>query len=109
MCSFSVVFLTWTSINVAPEYKRSVALPLVLTVTNCSGLIGSQIYIPRDAPRYVMGNAVSMSCEIAALFGVCIMYFILRHRNAQKAKLRAEGATTNGKEGDKALDFIHPL
>ncbi|KAK6375710.1 hypothetical protein LTS17_007532 [Exophiala oligosperma] len=109
MATFSVIFLAWVSNNVSPEYKRSVALPFVLTITNCSGLIGSQLYIARDAPRYVMGNAVSMGCEIVAVFGVAVIFWLLRRRNAQKEKLRAEGATTNGLEGDKALGFTYLL
>lgn len=109
MATFSVIFLAWVSNNVSPEYKRSVALPFVLTITNCSGLIGSQLYIARDAPRYVKGNAVSMCCEIVAILGVATMFWLLRRRNAQKEKLRAEGATTNGMEGDKALGFTYLL
>ena len=109
LLSFSTVFFTWIVINISPEYKRSVALGLVTTMVNCSGLVGPQIYLPRDTPRYVMGNAVSMSCEIAALTGVGIMYFMLRSRNAKKVKLLAEGVTENGKEGDEALGFAFLL
>ncbi|EXJ89402.1 hypothetical protein A1O3_02469 [Capronia epimyces CBS 606.96] len=109
MASFSVVFLTWVANNVSPEYKRAVAIPLVLTITNCSGLIGSQLYIPRDSPRYVMGNSVSMSCEIATLLLVGLLYLLLKRRNSLKAKMQAEGSESNGLEGDKGLDFVHPL
>lgn len=107
--SFSVLFLTWISINLSPEYKRSIAIPFVLTITNCSGMVGSQIYITRDAPRYVMGNVVSMCCEIAALILVGALYLTLRRRNAAKNKSRMEGSTTNGKEGDKSLDFVYQM
>lgn len=109
MASLSVVFLTWTSINVSPEHKRSIAIPFVLTITNCSGLIGSQIYIPRDSPRYMMGNGVSLACEFAALMGIGAMFLLLRRRNAKKERLIAEGTTTNGKEGDASLDFRYLL
>ena len=109
LLSFSSVFFTWVVINVSPEYKRSVALALVTTMVNCSGVVGPQVYLPRDTPRYVMGNAVSMSCEVVASLGVVTMYFMLKRRNSKKAKLLAEGATDNGKEGDKALNFTFLL
>jgi hypothetical protein len=34
---------------------------------------------------------------------------LLRYRNNKKAKMIAEGATDNGKEGDRALDFTYIL
>ena len=78
-------------------------------MVNCSGVVGPQIYLPRDSPRYVMGNAVSMSCEAVAFIGVGIMYFMLKRRNSEKAKLLAKGVTDNGKEGDGALNFTFLL
>jgi hypothetical protein len=45
---------------------------------------------------------------VAALLTVAT-YFLLRRRNQQKDKLIAEGATTNGLEGDQALDFKYCL
>lgn len=56
-----------------------------------------------------MGNAVSAGMEVIAILFVIAAWFILRRRNAQKAKLEAEGATTNGNEGDEALDFKYTL
>lgn len=52
-----------------------------------------------------MGNAISMGMEVCAVMGICVIYVILRRRNAVKAKQRAEGIVDNGEKGDKALDF----
>lgn len=56
-----------------------------------------------------MGNAVSLGMETAAMFGIVAIYLLLRYRNNQKEKLIAEGATENGKQGDRALDFKYIL
>lgn len=56
-----------------------------------------------------MGNAVSAGMEALALVVVVFCYFLLRKRNAIKRKLIADGATDNGLEGDRALDFMYAL
>lgn len=103
------MLLTWVSNNLKPDYKRSVGIPLFASLANISGLISSQIYPSSDGPRYVMGNAVSLGMEAAAMFGIVVIYLLLRYRNNQKEKLIAQGATENGKQGDRALDFKYIL
>ncbi len=56
-----------------------------------------------------MVNAISLGMEVIAMVGVIIIYFLLRSRNMKKRKLINEGATENGKGGDKALDFEYIL
>ncbi|KAJ9639170.1 hypothetical protein H2204_003780 [Knufia peltigerae] len=106
---YNTMLLTWVSNNLKPDYKRSVGIPLFASLANISGLISSQIYPSSDGPRYIMGNAVSLGMETAAMFGIVAIYLLLRYRNNQKEKLIAEGATENGKQGDRALDFKYIL
>ncbi|KAL6251349.1 hypothetical protein RBB50_001557 [Rhinocladiella similis] len=106
---YNTMLLTWVSNNLKPDYKRSVGIPLFASLANISGLISSQIYPSSDGPRYVMGNAVSLGMEAAAMFGIVVIYLLLRYRNNQKEKLIAQGATENGKQGDRALDFKYIL
>lgn len=88
-----------------PSYKRSVAISLVISVGNASGLAASQIYPASDGPRYIMGNAISLGAESLSLIGVGLIYLLLKYRMKQKNKLIAEGKESNGKEGDGALEF----
>lgn len=106
---FNALLLTWISINVSPDYKRSVSLPVFASIANISGVLASNIYPSTGSPRYVIGNAVSLSCEVLAILGVVAIYFVFRTRNAQKEKLIAQGVTDNGKEGDRALHFKYLL
>lgn len=107
--SFSALVVTWVTTNLIPDYKRSVGLPFFYSLGNLSGLVSSQLYPSSQGPRYVTGNAVSAGMEGVAVIFVVLTWFLLRRRNTQKAKLIAEGATTNGKEGDMALDFKYCL
>jgi hypothetical protein len=106
---YNAMLLTWVSNNLKPDYKRSVGIPLFASLANVSGLISSQIYPSSGGPRYVMGNAVSLAMEAVAMCGIIAIYLLLRHRNNEKQKLIAQGATDNGKEGDRALDFKYIL
>jgi hypothetical protein len=106
---FSALVVTWVATNLIPDHKRSIGLPLFYSIGNLSGLVSSQLYPSKDGPRYVKGNAVSAGMEVVAIFFVIAAWFVLRRRNQQKEKLIAEGAVTNGKEGDEALDFKYTL
>lgn len=95
----------WLSNNTHPDYKRSIAISIVLSVGNASGMAASQIYPSKDEPRYIMGNAVSLGGDVIALFCVGLMYVLFKYRMREKERLLAEGHTSNGKEDDRGLGF----
>ncbi len=88
----------------SPDSKRAIALPFFYSIGNLSALVSSQLYPSQQGPRYVQGNAVSAGLEVVAACLYIASFLLLRHRNNKKAKLIAEGATTNGYEGDRGLE-----
>lgn len=84
-------------------------LPLFESIGNLSGLVSSQLYPAAQGPRYVMGNSISAGLEVIAAGFVVATWFVLRRRNQIKARQIAQGAKTNGLEGDWALDFKYCL
>lgn len=101
--------VTWVATNLMPDDKRSVALPVFYSIGNLSGLVSSQLYLSYDGPRYIMGSATSAGLEVVFVGWVIAAWLLLRRRNARKEKLVAEGATTNGLEGDMPLGFKYCL
>ena len=101
--------MTWVATNLVPDQKRSVALPVFYSIGNLSGLVSSQLYPTQTGPRYIIGNSVSAGLECVAASFFIAGWFLLRRRNMKKEKLIAEGATTNGLEGDRALGFKYGL
>lgn len=79
------------------------------SIGNLSGLVSSQLYPTNQGPRYIKGNAISAGLEVVAACLFASIWFILRRRNVQKEKLIAQGAVTNGPEGDRGLDIQYPL
>lgn len=97
--------IRWVSNNIHPDYKRSVAIAIVVSIGNAAGLAASQIYPIADAPRYLVGNSVSLGFESLALACVALIYMLLQRRTRHKERLLSQGVESNGKEGDQGLDF----
>lgn len=107
---YNAVIMTWVSNNLAPDYKRSVGIPLFASLANISGVVSSQIYPSSDGPRFLVGNAVSLAMETIACAGVGLVWLMLRKRDQLKEKMIAEGKDENkyGDE-DRGLKFRYAL
>jgi MFS family permease len=105
----STLAVTWISTNLSPDSKRAIGMPLAYSIANISAVASSQLYPDQQGPRYIPGNAISggLSVVAAVLYASC--YVLLRHRNAKKAKYIAEGAVSNGLEGDMSLESKYIL
>ncbi|KAI2730706.1 hypothetical protein CBS147332_2558 [Penicillium roqueforti] len=105
----STLAVTWISINLQPDSKRAIGMPIAYSIANLSSLVSSQLYPSQQGPRYITGNAVSAGLTVVAGFLYASCWVLLKRRNQKKAKLLAEGATTNGLEGDMSLDIMYSL
>ena len=105
----STLAVTWITNNLSPDSKRAIGMPFAYSIANISNLVSSQLYPSQQGPRYVQGNAVSAGLTVVAgfLYGAC--WLLLRRRNAKKTKMIAEGAATNGLEGDMSLESMYLL
>lgn len=43
--------------NLAGQYKRALGMGMLIGIGNFSGAIASNLYLAKDAPRYVFGRA----------------------------------------------------
>lgn len=82
---------------------------MVVSIGNAAGLAASQIYPIADAPRYLVGNSVSLGFESLALVCVALISMLLRYRTRQKQQLISQGVESNGREGDQSLDFDYVM
>ncbi|PYH87550.1 MFS general substrate transporter [Aspergillus ellipticus CBS 707.79] len=95
--------LTWLNINVAPQYRRALAIGLQQTVGNCAGIVSGQIY--RSSP-YVLGNAFSLGSLVVAQIIVVLHMVYIRRENAHKeAILAGKEDTRRVRTGDGELEF----
>lgn len=105
----STLAVTWISTNLSPDSKRAIGMPVAYSLANVSALVAPQLYPSNQGPRYVPGNSVSAGLTVVAMFLYGACWLLLRRRNTKKDKLTAEGATTNGLEGDMSLESRYIL
>ena len=108
--------ISWVSNNTEGVYKRGVTLGFVIGWGNLNGVVSSNIYPDRTAPRFRMGHSIVMGYLTIALFGgSALQYILLRRENAKRRAGERdhwiEGKTRQEIEmlGDRRPDFIYTL
>ncbi|KAF2093018.1 MFS general substrate transporter [Rhizodiscina lignyota] len=107
--------LAWTANNAAPSSKRAIAMALLISIGNLSGIIGSNIFVQNEAPRYWAGFGTCLTCVVAAQ----LMSFFLRWSydkvNKEREKMSVEEVRAKYTEvellemGDKSPFFRYTL
>ncbi|BFZ59822.1 hypothetical protein YB2330_000843 [Saitoella coloradoensis] len=87
---FDGLNMLWLAGNVAPHYKRAVAIGMNQTTGNIGGVIAGQIYVARDSPLYRMGQGVSLVGIVTGYVCAVGMFLLLRRLNRGKEVKRRE-------------------
>ncbi|KAF8625353.1 hypothetical protein AX15_005429 [Amanita polypyramis BW_CC] len=107
----------WLGNNMSGQYKRGIGLALQVGFGNFSGTFASNIYRNKDAPRYILGNAISLMFTGIGLLLVPILVFtykrINRKRDIMLQTLAERGEKLNPEEikrlGDRAPTFRYVI
>ncbi|CAK7230065.1 hypothetical protein SBRCBS47491_007460 [Sporothrix bragantina] len=67
--------VSWVSNNMSPTWKRAVGIGMCIMVGNMGGIVGTNIYLAREAPKYWTGYGISL----AFLLNAICCTFVLRH------------------------------
>lgn len=108
--------ISWMSNNTEGVYKRGVTVGFVIGWGNLNGVVSSNIYRAKDAPRYRPGHGVVLAYLTLFLTGGSIAQHLLLKRENSK---RLAGKRDHWKEGksegevekmgDTRPDFIYTL
>jgi hypothetical protein len=96
-CPFTCL-VSWIANSLAPSSKRAVGMALLISVGNMGGIMGSNIYLAREAPKYTTGFAASLAMCCAAI----LMTFVLRWAYAKENRKRDEMIATEGEAAIRA-------
>ena len=80
----------WNVANTPNPAKRAISIGFLVCVGNIGGLIGSYIYIDREAPRYPTGFGSSFAFASAGIVAALILEFSLHRLNKKKALMSEE-------------------
>ena len=77
--------VSWVSNNTEGVYKRGVVMGIVIGWGNLNGVVSSNIYRAKDAPKYTPGHSVVMGYLVVFLLGGSLLqYMLLRAENAKR-------------------------
>jgi MFS family permease len=90
------LLLCWPAINVSGQTKRATANAMQISIGNLGAVIGTQLYRPKTAPRYVLGHSFALGYLCLNVVVVSALWFILTKENKQKEQHLIEHPETAG-------------
>jgi MFS family permease len=103
--------LSWPAINVSGQTKRATANAMQISIGNLGAVLGTQLYRPNTAPRYVLGHSFALGYLVMNIVVVNTLWWKLKQENKQKQQYIVEHPETNGfhdSEEDLKLGDRHP-
>jgi MFS family permease len=94
----------WTGNNLAPSWKRSIGLAWTLAAGNFGSLIGTNIFLDKEAPRYQTGYGVSLGFICLGLITALALEFTLKVKNKKKEAISED--EVRGQYTDEQLDKL---
>lgn len=88
-CPF-IALVSWIANSLAPSSKRAVGMALLISVGNMGGIMGSNIYLAREAPVYHTGFGVSLAMCVAAIIMTLVLRWAYNKENKKRDALVAE-------------------
>ncbi|KAJ3549587.1 hypothetical protein NM208_g426 [Fusarium decemcellulare] len=76
----------WTGNNLAPSWKRSIGLAWLLAAGNLGSIIGTNIFLDKEGPRYPTGYGTSLGIICLGVSTALVMEFFLWRLNKTKAQ-----------------------
>ncbi|OJJ60740.1 hypothetical protein ASPSYDRAFT_148028 [Aspergillus sydowii CBS 593.65] len=77
----------WTGNNLAPSWKRSIGLAWVLAAGNLGSIIGTNVFLDREGPRYPTGYGTALGIICLGVGCAVTMEFFLWRSNQAKSRL----------------------
>lgn len=82
-----------------------------ISIGNLGAVIGTQLYRPKTAPRYVLGHAVALGYLVVNLAVVSTLWWLLERENREKREyleVHPETGDFHDTEEDLKLGDRHP-
>ncbi|KAJ4350423.1 uncharacterized protein N0V89_009044 [Didymosphaeria variabile] len=88
-CPF-IILVSWIANSLAPSSKRAVGMALLISVGNMGGIMGSNIYLDREKPKYKTGFGVSLAMCFAAVLMTFVLRWAYQRENSKREELLRE-------------------
>lgn len=82
-----ITMASWLGNNLAPTWKRSIGIALGISLANAGGLIGSNIFIAEQAPRYWLGYGLCLTFVVIAILATLVLRYAYKRANTKRDQL----------------------
>ncbi|UKZ96441.1 uncharacterized protein TrAFT101_011232 [Trichoderma asperellum] len=106
---------SWAANNLAPANRRAIGVAFCICMGNIGGIIGSFMYLDKEAPFYHTGFGLSLAFGGSGVLVALFLELSYMWANQQKSKIPEEQIRAQFSEdellrlGDKSLLFKHTL
>lgn len=76
--------LSWPANNVSGQTKRAVVGAMQISIGNLGAVLGTQLYRPATAPRYLLGHGFALGYLVANVAVTCIIWWYLERQNKKR-------------------------
>lgn len=76
--------LGWLANNVSGHWKRAFGAGIQIMIGNMAGIIGSNIFLAREAPRYQTGYGISFALLWLGALSSTVMWALMRRENKKR-------------------------
>jgi hypothetical protein len=111
--TISIRFIKLTATG---TYKRGITLGLMVGWGNLNGVISSNIYNSKGAPRFYVGHGTVLAYQLVFQLGGSIIQYVLLRRENRKRRRGERDHLVEGFDsgvirmlGDRRPDFVYTL
>ena len=76
--------LAWPANNVSGQTKRAVVGAMQISIGNLGAVIGTQLYRPKTAPRYLLGHGFALGYLVGNVVVSGVIWWYLERLNRQR-------------------------
>ncbi|KAL9071706.1 MAG: hypothetical protein Q9157_005362 [Trypethelium eluteriae] len=102
------ITLGWLTNNVSGHYKRAISTAIQISIGNCAGFVGSNIFVDSQAPAYKVGYGVSLACIWLTVVMSTIFVCGLKWENGKRLRGERDWRYNLPSEEVKNLGDDHP-
>lgn len=103
----TAIVLSWPAANVSGQTKRATATAMTITIGNLGAVLGTQLYIPKTAPRWYLGHGFALGYLVANICVACTLWYTLSRENKAKEERLSRGEVRSEKiENDEDVRWL---
>lgn len=102
------ITVVWLNNNLGGHYKRGIGAAIQLSIGNVSGIVSSNIFLPHQAPRYILGYGIGLGFAWLCVISAFVFDFWIRRENNLREAGERDYLLSLGEDELNNLGDDHP-